>query len=176
MNKVAYCRATKRALYLFLGAPEPRALDARHDDLPWLDCREPPGNTLHIGKTLAFLALFHGPEPDSALYLDADAWLSDSAFAGDASPEALAPDAQRFAARMPRGDSSNRVTPLRASEQFIGPVRASRGPVNFGRRAVSVIDDRASHRTALIVVHGFAGFSATRTRSGCRRAGTATAS
>jgi len=96
LNKVAYCRATKRALYLFLGAPEPRALDARHDDLPWLDCREPPGNTLHIGKTLAFLALFHGPEPDSALYLDADAWLSDSAFAGDASPEALAPDAQFF--------------------------------------------------------------------------------
>ena len=90
LNKAAYCRRTKRALYLWLGVPSSDILDARHA-APWATCRDRrEGNTLNGVKTLGFLALFEGPQPpDSVLYVDADAWFSDVAFASErVTPEA----------------------------------------------------------------------------------------
>ena len=90
LNKAAYCRKTKRALYLWLGVPSSDILDARHA-APWATCRDRrEGNTLNGVKTLGFLALFHQQNPpDSVLYVDADAWFSDVAFANDqVTPEA----------------------------------------------------------------------------------------
>ena len=90
LNKAAYCRKTKRALYLWLGVPSSDILDARHA-APWATCRDRrEGNTLNGVKTLGFLALFEGPQPpDSVLYVDADAWFSDVAFSSEqVTPEA----------------------------------------------------------------------------------------
>ena len=90
LNKAAYCRKTKRALYLWLGVPSSDILDARHA-APWATCRDRrEGNTLNGVKTLGFLALFHQQNPpDSVLYVDADAWFSDVAFTNDqVTPEA----------------------------------------------------------------------------------------
>ena len=39
LNKAAYCRKTKRALYLWLGVPSSDILDARHA-APWATCRD----------------------------------------------------------------------------------------------------------------------------------------
>ena len=68
LNKAAYCRKTKRALYLWLGVPSSDILDARHA-APWATCRDRrEGNTLNGVKTLGFLALFHQQNsPDSVL-------------------------------------------------------------------------------------------------------------
>jgi hypothetical protein len=90
LNKAAYCRRTKRALYLWLGVPSTDILDARHA-APWATCRDRrEGNTLNGVKTLGFLALFEGPHPPSSiLYVDADAWFSDVAFSSErVTPEA----------------------------------------------------------------------------------------
>ena len=88
LNKAAYCKATGRAFYAWVGTLPRETLDARPGGLPWTTCREAPGNTLNIYKAIALLALFHGPDPPKAvLYLDADAWFSDAAFDGAATPE-----------------------------------------------------------------------------------------
>ena len=68
LNKASYCRKTGRAFYLWVGKIDQGELDLREGaDLPWLRCREAPGNTLNIYKAVAFLALFRGPEPPEAV-------------------------------------------------------------------------------------------------------------
>ena len=87
LNKCAYCAKTRRRLYVWIGNLPRAVLDERPGDLPWMSCKEKPGNTLNIYKAIAFLALFASEDPPaSVLYLDADAWFSDLAFeeSGDA--------------------------------------------------------------------------------------------
>ena len=63
LNKVTYCVATGRRLYAWVGTLPLEVLDARPGPLPWMTCKEAPGNTLNIYKAIAFLALFHGRDP-----------------------------------------------------------------------------------------------------------------
>jgi len=96
LNKAAYCYKTQRPLYIWIGDLDPSILDRRHI-VPWLNCFEKTKeNTLNIYKTIAILATFKkrreikylrrsGP----VMYLDADAWFSDTAFAAVVSPESF---------------------------------------------------------------------------------------
>ncbi|KAJ8611650.1 hypothetical protein CTAYLR_007885 [Chrysophaeum taylorii] len=89
LNKAAYCRATRRRFFLWVGTLPKADLDARHP-VPWMRCVEKPGNTLNIHKAIAFLALFASQRNLSrsgVLYLDADAWFSDLAFRQTVHPE-----------------------------------------------------------------------------------------
>lgn len=80
LNKAAFCRATQRRLYLWVGDLPRELLDERRP-VPWMNCEHSSGNTLNIYKALAFLALFMSKvAANGVLYLDADAWFSDTAF------------------------------------------------------------------------------------------------
>lgn len=97
LNKASYCRRSGRRLFVWVGELPKAQLGARHS-VPWLNCREPPGNTLNIYKAIALLALSEG-KGRLFVYLDADAWFSDLAFEHRASPEdyaALSPRAFLF--------------------------------------------------------------------------------